>query len=150
MTRNLEQTLSASKWKCNKEVFGEDWFGKFRSFQIGAFRLELLLRNNGVPVKEINYLYDKKYTFFKVVIEDRYIDKFNEISKFIWSEICEDLPTHRNDVWLEQFRKPNVSEIFREPLDANLIITIKLNTQSKRYYFPTAGELELNDRQGSI
>lgn len=147
--KKFESQFLASKWQINETALGEDAYGSFRSLQIGAFCLERMYKAHQVNVIRIDYLYENEKTFLEVTIDEKSVDEFYKKAALLWRATCEDLPLHRNDRWDLKKNKPVVSDAYRDHATASLILMIKFNTKSVRYHFPTANELELNDRRES-
>lgn len=145
MSKNIENNLLAGKWKFAKKILGNDVYVKFRNMQIAAYNFERALNNRGIKLTNLDYFSDKKSTFLEVSIANESVELFYADSHCIWSIPKEDMPTHRNDYWNEKRQAPEVSTIYRDVSNANLVLTIKLNPNSKRYSYPTPEELSLND-----
>jgi hypothetical protein len=145
MSKNIEDNLLASKWKFAKKILGNDVYGKFRNMQIDAYSLEIALNNRGIIINKLDYFSDKKSTFLEVSIANDSVEFFYSDSRCIWNIPKENMPTHRNDYWNDKRQSPEVSTIYRDVSNANLVLTIKFNPNSKRYFYPTPEELSLND-----
>jgi hypothetical protein len=143
----IESELLAGKWKIYKAEIDEDAYLSFRSLQISAFHIEMKFAAHQVTVTGIDYLYEKENTFLEVVIDEKSVDEFYKKADSLWRGTYEDLPLHRNDRWDSKKNKPVVSEAYRDPATASLVLMIKFNTRSVAYHFPTANELRLNDRR---
>jgi hypothetical protein len=141
----IESSLFASKWGFKKNQFEIEIADKFRLLQICAFHLELSLRRNNVEVKSLDYFYDKKSTYLQIYIEQSSIENFYETSNCFWSLVHHYCPVHRNDTWIKQCNRPNVSKFYFDAANGNLVIDIKFNNLSKRYDLPSVSELKAID-----
>jgi hypothetical protein len=144
-TNDIESSLFASKWSFDKDQFEIDLANKFRLLQICAFQLELMLQRNNVGIKSVNYFYDKKSTYLQISIERSSIENFYEMADSFWWLVHYYCPVHRNDTWIKQWNRPNISMFNIDVKNGNLVMDIKFNNLSKRYYLPTVSELKAID-----
>lgn len=140
-----EKKLHASRWKFAKKAFGNETYRGFRSMQISAFTFQISLERYGLNVLSFDYFIDRKSLYFEIIISHDCIKTFYKDARWLWSIPREDMPTHRNDYWIEKNQKPNVSDLYIEPANSNLVMNIKLNPKSKRYIYPTLEELMENE-----
>ena len=145
MSKIIQKTLLSNNWRFAKKIIGEDIYGKFTNMQISAFNFEKALLRRGIKLHLFDYYSDKKSTFFKIEIKNESIDLFYSDSRCIWSIAKEDMPTHRNDRWNEKRKSPEVSKIYIDAANGNLILEIKFNPNSKRYFYPSPEEISLNE-----